>query len=225
MASLTTHPAGWRVRYRLYYPDGSSRVREVCRADRRAAVALKGQADALEALTRQNVLLPDVAIPYVHLRLLRDDDIQRWFPSRIGPLQFDTDALLEAYRAECTLHCTSPRVIREHLRQAGRLLARLGNLATRAEAGLRAWQQQRVGEVSRKAVNIELDHLRQLLDLCVRFSWRDDNPARTVKKLPWKVSRLPQALGIRSRRCYEWRRRPSSGVPAVDSTRSSTALS
>ena len=36
--------------------------------------------------------------------------------------------------------------------------------------------------------------LRQLLDLCVRHRWRTGNPARAVKKLPWKLLRLPQAL-------------------------------
>jgi integrase len=28
----------------------------------------------------------------------------------------------------------------------------------------------------------------------VRLGWREDNPARQLKKLPWKVSRLPKAL-------------------------------
>jgi integrase len=36
--------------------------------------------------------------------------------------------------------------------------------------------------------------LRQLLDLCIRHRWCPDNHARNVKKLPWKLSRLPQAL-------------------------------
>jgi site-specific recombinase XerD len=48
--------------------------------------------------------------------------------------------------------------------------------------------------VARKTVNLEQDVLRQLLDLCIRHRWRPDNPARIVKKLPWKLSRLPQAL-------------------------------
>jgi integrase len=28
----------------------------------------------------------------------------------------------------------------------------------------------------------------------VRYGWREQNPARTIRKLPWKVSRLPHAL-------------------------------
>ena len=28
----------------------------------------------------------------------------------------------------------------------------------------------------------------------MRYGWREQNPARTIRKLPWKVSRLPHAL-------------------------------
>jgi integrase len=48
--------------------------------------------------------------------------------------------------------------------------------------------------VSRKTVNLEHDVLRQLFDECQRLGWCPDNPARQVDKLPWKLSRLPQAL-------------------------------
>jgi integrase len=62
------------------------------------------------------------------------------------------------------------------------------------EADWRQWQHTLAGRVSRKTVNLYLDTLRQLLDFCVRHGWRQDNPARVIRKLPWKVSRLPQAL-------------------------------
>jgi integrase len=93
-------------------------------------------------------------------------------------------------------HCTSQDTIRENLRCAGKFVIRLGNLASLTEASVRAWLQARLGEVSRKTVNLEMDTLRQLLDLCQRFGWRDDNPAWTLGKLPWKPSRLPRALTV-----------------------------
>jgi hypothetical protein len=93
-------------------------------------------------------------------------------------------------------HCTSQDTIRENLRRAGKFVTRLGHLASLTAAGVRAWRQARLGEVSRKTVNLEMDTLRQLLDLCQRFGWRDDNPAWTLGKLPWKPSRLPRALTV-----------------------------
>jgi site-specific recombinase XerD len=113
-----------------------------------------------------------------------------------GPLHYDREALLEAYRAHCLERCTSQDTIRENLRRAGKFVTRLGNLASLTEASVRAWRQARLGEVSRKTVNLEMDTLRQLLDLCQRFGWRDDNPARTLGKLRWKPSRLPRALTV-----------------------------
>jgi integrase len=59
---------------------------------------------------------------------------------------------------------------------------------------IEAWQNDRLSTAARKTVNLEHDVLRQLIDLCVRHHWRPGNPARLVKKLPWKLSRLPQAL-------------------------------
>ena len=93
-------------------------------------------------------------------------------------------------------HCTSQDTIRENLRRAGKFVTRLGHLASLTAAGVRAWRQARLGEVSRKTVNLEMDTIRQLLDLCQRFGWRDDNPAWTLGKLPWKPSRLPRALTV-----------------------------
>jgi hypothetical protein len=99
MASLTWHRKGHRVRYRIYYPDGTSRVEAVERTRQREATLLLGQAEKLESLTLQNALTPEVAIPFVHLGLLTDDDLARWFPRRPSPLHYDREALLEAYRA------------------------------------------------------------------------------------------------------------------------------
>jgi hypothetical protein len=157
---------------------------------------LLGQAEKLESRTLQNALTPEVAIPFVHLGLLTDDDLARWFPRRPSPLHYDREALLEAYRAHCLEHCTSQDTSCESLRCARKFVTRFGNLASLTEASVRAWLQARLGEVSRKTVNLEMDTLRQLLDLCQRFGWRDDNPAWTLGKLPWKPSRLPRALTV-----------------------------
>jgi hypothetical protein len=54
-------------------------------------------------------------------------------------------------------HCTSQDTIRENLRRAGKFVTRLGHLASLTAAGVRAWRQARLGEVSRKTVNLEMD--------------------------------------------------------------------
>jgi len=194
MASLTRYSKGYKIRYRVYYPDGTDRVAFAYRRIKRDADDVLGQASQLESITRQNALTLDTATPFQHWRLLTDEDLQRWFPRRSGPLRYDPRALLEAYRTECSLHCTSQKVIRENTRRAGKFVDELGNLARLTEADLRQWQHELAGRVSRKTVNLYWDTLRQLLDLCVRYGWGEQNPARTIRKLPWKVSRLPHAL-------------------------------
>jgi integrase len=194
MASLTRYSKGYKIRYRVYYPDGADRVAFAYRTYKPDAIRLKGHAESLESITRQNALTLETATPFQHWHLLTDEDFQRWFPHRSGPLRYDPQALLEAFRAECALHCTSQEVIRENTRRAGKFVGELGNLSRLSDRELRQWQQAMAGRVSRKTVNLYLDTLRQLLDLCMRFGWREDNPARAIKKLPWKVSRLPEAL-------------------------------
>jgi hypothetical protein len=196
VASLTRYSKGYKIRYRVYYPDGADRVVFAYRTDHPEAVRLKGQAESLESITRQNALTPETAIPFVHHRLLTKADLQRWWPRRAGPLRYDAKALDEAYRRECQVRCTSAATIVENRRRAGKLLAEFGNLARLTEADVRAWQQGRAAEVARKTGNLELDVLRQLVDLCQRFGWCEANAARAVRHLPWKVSRLPQALSF-----------------------------
>ena len=103
MASLTWHRKGYRVRYRLYLPDGSRRIATVERTDARAAERLRRQADTLEALTQTNALTPDLAIPFIHLGLVREEDLRRWFPRSRGSLTFDAAHLVDAYRQAYTL--------------------------------------------------------------------------------------------------------------------------
>lgn len=95
--------------------------------------------------------------------------------------------------AACHERMTSPRAHRNGF-QAEKLLDRLGNLNKLTAEDVRTWRQERVRSVARKTVILEHDVLRQLLDECQRLGWRSDNPARQVDKLPWKLSRLPQAL-------------------------------
>jgi hypothetical protein len=194
MASLTRYSKGYKIRYRVYYADGTSRVAFAYRRLKRDAEDILGQARQLESLTRQNALTLETATPFQHWHLLTDDDLARWFPRRTGPLHYDPQVLLETYCVECTLHCTSQEVIRENTRRAGKFMDELGNLARLTETDLRQWQRELAGRVSRKTVNLYWDTLRQLLDLCVRYGWRQDNPARQIHKLTWKVSRLPHAL-------------------------------
>jgi integrase len=74
------------------------------------------------------------------------------------------------------------------------LLEALGNVSALTQDAIETWQTSRLEAVSRKTVNLEHDVLRQLLDLCVRHRWSRVNHARLVPKLPWRLSRLPQAL-------------------------------
>jgi integrase len=89
---------------------------------------------------------------------------------------------------------TSPQAIAINIGRAAKLIDTLRNLSTLDEAGVRRWRQERATQVARKTVNLEHDVLRQLLDHCQRLGWRTDNPARGLKKLEWKLARLPRAL-------------------------------
>jgi integrase len=193
MASLTRYTKGWKIRYRVYYPTGTHRTATVFRSTKRDADHLVGMASQLEPITRQNALTHETAIPFVHWHLLKDEDVQQWFPGRVT-LAFDADVLLDAYARQCQARMTSSAAIHRNLFRAKHLLARLGNLGVITSTDIQRWQEERASERTRKTVNLEMDVLRQLLDLCHKHGWRQDNPARALKKLPWKQSRLPKAL-------------------------------
>jgi site-specific recombinase XerD len=194
MASLGRHrTGGFRVEFFIYLSTGDRYLRTIYRRDKRDAENMLGLATRLEALLRQQVLTSDLAITFQHEGLLRPEDLQRLFPSRLH-LAFDRTALLTSYTELCRRQCTSQSVIAINVSRAERLLDTLGDLSSTKQEAIEAWQNDRLRIVSRKTVNLEQDVLRQLLDLCVRHHWRLDNPARQVRKLPWKLSRLPQAL-------------------------------
>jgi integrase len=194
MASLGRHrTGGYRVVFTLFLSSGDRYTRTLYRRDKREAEKLLGLATRLEALLRQQALTPDLALTFQHEELLRPEDLARLFPDR-RHIAFDRRALLASYAELCRRQCTSDRVIAINQSRAEHLIDALGDLGAISQHGIEAWQNARLTQVARKTVNLEMDVLRQLLDLCVRHRWRPDNPARQVKKLPWKLSRLPQAL-------------------------------
>jgi hypothetical protein len=77
MASLSRYSKGYKIRYRVYYPDGSDRIAFAYRRTKRDAEDILGQASQVESITRQNALTLDTAIPFQHWRLLTDEDLQR----------------------------------------------------------------------------------------------------------------------------------------------------
>jgi len=66
MASLTRDSKGYKVRYRVYYPDGSDRVAFAYRTVKREAEQVLGQASQVESITRQNALTLETATPFEH---------------------------------------------------------------------------------------------------------------------------------------------------------------
>jgi integrase len=194
MASLGSHRAGGhRLIFTIYLASGDRYDRTLYRRDKREAENLLVLATRLEALLRQHALTPDLAVTFQHEGLLRTEDLTRLFPDR-RTLAFDRRALLASYAELCRRQCTSDRVIAINQSRAEHLIDALGDLSALSHHAVEAWQNTRLSEVARKTVNLEMDVLRQLLDLWMRHRWRPDNPARQVKKLPWKLSRLPQAL-------------------------------
>jgi integrase len=194
MASLGSHRAGGhRLIFTIYLASGDRYDRTLYRRDKREAENLLVLATRLEALLRQHALTPDLAVTFQHEGLLRTEDLTRLFPDR-HTLAFDHRALLASYAELCRRQCTSDRVIAINQSRAEHLIDALGDLSALSHHAVEAWQNTRLSEVARKTVNLEMDVLRQLLDLWMRHRWQPDNPARQVKKLPWKLSRLPQAL-------------------------------
>src|SRR5262245_10500746 len=114
---------------------GGYRIVFAYRRTNRDAEDVLGQASQVESITRQNALTLDPATPFQHWRLLTDEDLQRWFPRRSGPLCYDLQVLLEADHGECALHCTSLELIRENTPRAAKFVDELGNLA-RLVAGI-----------------------------------------------------------------------------------------
>jgi integrase len=192
---LTRHSKGWKVRYRVYFPDGHSQVKFVYRVHRQPAADLQAEASQLERLTQQNVLRREAATAYQHLGLLTAADLAQWFPTPpVHP--YDAGQLLDAYERQCVTRMTGARAIEYNLRRARALCATLGDLSRLTLADVTRWQEDRARQVARKTVNLEHDVLRQLLDLCEQTEWSSGNVARRLRRLSWKPSRLPQALTV-----------------------------
>src|SRR3989304_8605924 len=77
MASIYTHHSGYKIRYYLYFPDGTKR--EACRYsnNRQKAQALKEEAAFIEASTRRGAVTYDELVHYKHQGFISDEDISR----------------------------------------------------------------------------------------------------------------------------------------------------
>jgi hypothetical protein len=205
MASLGPYrTGGYRVVFTIFLPSGDRYDRTIYRRDKREAENLLGLATRLEALLRQQALTPDYAVSFHHEGLLRPEDLQRLFPDR-RTLAFDRRALLASYAELCRRQCTSDRVIVINQSCAEHLIDSFGDLSAINQHGIEAWQNARLTQVARKTVNLEMDVLRQLLDLCVRHCWRPDNPYAQVQEALHLAAELSPRAGPTSLAAQRYR--------------------
>lgn len=207
MAKIYPHKRlGWRIRYTVFYPDGSYRDGERAAKRKRLSDEIYRDADALERLTRAGVIKSEEATYYLNTGFITKEEYtlltglrptveiswdelkslwMDYFKKRSRPGTYD------AYLAK--------------LRPIMALLSKNSVPATTIET-LEEYQAQRlrgmeseypeevIKPVTPATVNRDFQIIRAMLDLAVKAGAIKENPARKVKDLRESGGRIPRAL-------------------------------
>ena len=194
----------WRIRYGLFYPDGSRVIRSKMTGRKIDATLLRGEASRLERLTRTATATQQDLGHFLRVGLISQDDYVRLGGAN---LNLSWDEVLAAYMDSSYGRCR----LFTHQNNAARAQRIVAFLRERApvarvtEDDIRTYLAFRSREVSKKTLKNELDVTRQLLDYPVgrgvlrQLPWNllvPANPARRVNgfESPAGRTRFPRAL-------------------------------
>jgi len=196
----------WRVRFVVFYPDGSRTTRSKLTPRKGEAGLLRTEANRVERLSRTGTATQQDLGHFLRLGLISRDDYLR-----LGGTQLDMgwDEVLSAYISHSYGRCRYFTHQNNEAR-AERIVAFLREravVARIAEEDIRAYLASRSTEVSKKTLKIELDVVRQLLDYPVSRGvlrpppWTllmSANPARRINgfESPVARTRFPRALSV-----------------------------
>ena len=205
-AAPYARPSRWRVRFVVFYPDGSRTIRSKLTPRKAAAGLFRAEATRLERLSRTGTATQQDLGHFLRLSLISKDDYLR-----LGGTQLDMGwgEVLSAYTSSSYGRCRF-FTHRNNEARAERIVAFLRERAPVARIGeedIRAYLTSRSPEASKKTLKIELDVARQLLDYPVSRGvlrqppWNllmSANPARRIKgfESPVARTRFPRALSF-----------------------------
>ena len=196
----------WRVRFGVFYPDGSRTVRSKLTPRKAEAGLLRAEASRFERLSRTGTATQQDLGHFLRLGLISKDDYLRLGGT---PLDMSWEEVLSAYTASSYGRCRY-FTHQNNAARAARIVAFLGPrtpVARVSEADILAYLAARSTEVSKKTLKLELDIARQLLDHPVSGGvlrqppWNllmSANPARRIQGYESSVarSRFPRALSL-----------------------------
>ena len=199
MASIYTHHSGYKIRYYLYFPDGTKREASRYSTNRQKAQALKEEAAFIEASTRRGAVTYDELVHYKHQGFISDEDISRLAAGGRVAKTVTWDSLKKDYetfsRASHSAH--------NHKTSMSRLKNLEKHFGIRPIAAITVhdildWQVKRRAEKAAvKTIKSERDVLNQMLDIAVDYGAIPFNPGRhKLLKATLKLdnARLPRAL-------------------------------
>lgn len=207
MANIYKHPKGYRIHFRIYFPDGH-KDRDKYRQSRELAEALRRKAQDLEKGSRSGDLSPREVAEFRNLGLVTPEEARTLTGGKL-PTKYDLEAVCKAYLRSSELkntayaHKVNANRLR-HLRtwfathpipslQEGDIQDYLqGRAAGRIVFAHRFNATKRGGQAP-KTLRCELQILQQVLDEAVKLGIVDVNVARQVT-VPVRTERVLRAM-------------------------------
>lgn len=202
MAKIYHHKnRGWQVRYKVYFPDGTERVRMTYSKTQVLAGQTMGYAEQLEARSLKNILTREDLLFFIRINLLTPDEADLLNGNRaveiptLGGLKEEFEAASKKENRPSTQAANGIRL--------GHLVDYFGEGCTVDAIGendVKAYRLQRLEgtkdkkPVSKVTVNKEIIKLAQILDMAVDRGAIAINPARAIKRYKETKTRKPRSL-------------------------------
>jgi len=196
MASLYTHKYGYRIVYKLFFPDGSFKVKHKYSTKKQKALLILKDIEKLELYSMKNRLERDDILFALHMKYISQEEVR----SLTGEQDYVTSSITWAHLE---------KIYRNHYQTVGSKQTRISypykikpilkyfkdtspeKLTIEA---IRNYITQRRMSVTKATVNKEITALRIMLDYLVENNILKDNPARQIKRFSDTPTRLPRCL-------------------------------
>lgn len=188
MTSIYPHKYGWKIRYKIYFPDLTYRIKYKYAKTKQKAILILKDVESLETLSLKNRLEQNDIITAYNLKYINKDDLKLLTNDKITE-KITWASLEKRYITHITTvgsrqtQITYPHKLKPILEYFHEIPPE-----KITEETIRDYITVRRRTVSKATVNKELSILRMMLD-CLT-----DNPARKVKRFNDTPTRLPRCL-------------------------------
>lgn len=187
---------GYRIQWRLYLPDGTSKVKHKASKSKTILQEILPDIMKIETLSRRCEITGQDLLRALHMGIINKDEVDRFSPGISDPVPHYLEELRMDFEIQSKTRSASHHCHMVNLSRANMLEEYFKGIPIQKITPeiIEQFRHHRKNTVTNTTINHDLKILRKYLDISVNKGIIKDNPGRKVKLLSEPKNTIPRCL-------------------------------